>query len=220
MSKIVVGELEGPSTTSNKITIASGSQLDLVGSAGTTTIDASDITTGSLSSTLTFPGRLGDLENLPGTGGFPPTANVWRESAVDDTSAGTIDDSGSPYTYWRKLDNEVDPHGLITLASNAVTITYTGTYCIIFQAGTHFRSGYCGTQLYDYSNTAVLATGPGGYNTGSDQSSFTPVGFYVGSIAAGTVLRIYGLSTNNNNYYWRSTPSDIFATMTIQLIGT
>ena len=66
ISKIVVAELEGPSTTSNKITIASGSQLDLVGSAGTTTIDASDITTGSLSSTLTFPGRLGDLENLPG----------------------------------------------------------------------------------------------------------------------------------------------------------
>ena len=48
MSKIVVAEIEGPSTTSNKITIASGSQLDLVGSTGTTTIDAADITAGSI----------------------------------------------------------------------------------------------------------------------------------------------------------------------------
>jgi len=50
MSKIVVAEIEGPSTTSNKITIASGSQLDLVGSTGTTTIDAADITAGDLPS--------------------------------------------------------------------------------------------------------------------------------------------------------------------------
>ena len=219
MSKIVVAELEGPSTTSNKITIASGSQLDLVGSAGTTTIDASDITTGSLSSTLTFPGRLGDLENLPGTGGFPPTANVWRENAGDDSAVAQIG-SGSPYTYWRKLDNEVDPYGLITLASDAVTITYTGTYSITFQAGVHFRTNYNGTQLYDYSNTAVLAASPGGFNSTDDKSAFTPVGFYEGSIAAGTVLRIYGLATVNNTFYWRSTTSDIFATMTIQLIGT
>jgi hypothetical protein len=48
MSKIVVGELEGPSTTSNKITIATGSQLDLVGSTGTVTLDAADITAGSI----------------------------------------------------------------------------------------------------------------------------------------------------------------------------
>ena len=50
MSKVIVGEIEGPSTTSNKITIASGSQLDLVGSAGTTTLDAADITAGDLPS--------------------------------------------------------------------------------------------------------------------------------------------------------------------------
>ena len=50
MSKIVVAEIEGPSTTSNKITIASGSQLDLVGSTGTVTLDAADITAGSLPS--------------------------------------------------------------------------------------------------------------------------------------------------------------------------
>jgi len=55
MSKIVVAELEGPSTTSNKITIASGSQLDIAGSPGGSgainlAVDGGDITTGTLSS--------------------------------------------------------------------------------------------------------------------------------------------------------------------------
>ena len=55
MSKIVVGEIEGPSTTSNKITIASGSQLDIAGSPGGSAainlaVDAGDITTGTLAS--------------------------------------------------------------------------------------------------------------------------------------------------------------------------
>jgi hypothetical protein len=53
MSKIVVGEIEGPSTTSNKITIASGSQLDIAGSPGGSgainlAVDGSDITTGTV----------------------------------------------------------------------------------------------------------------------------------------------------------------------------
>ena len=55
MSKVVVGEIEGPSTTSNKITIASGSQLDIAGSPGGSgainlAVDAGDITTGTLAS--------------------------------------------------------------------------------------------------------------------------------------------------------------------------
>ena len=55
MSKVIVGEIEGPSTTSNKITIASGSQLDIAGSPGGSgainlAVDAGDITTGTLAS--------------------------------------------------------------------------------------------------------------------------------------------------------------------------
>ena len=55
MSKVIVGEIEGPSTTSNKITIASGSQLDIAGSPGgaaaiNLAVDAGDITTGTLAS--------------------------------------------------------------------------------------------------------------------------------------------------------------------------
>jgi len=53
MSKVIVGEREGPSTTSNKITIASGSQLDIAGSPGGSgainlAVDGSNITTGTV----------------------------------------------------------------------------------------------------------------------------------------------------------------------------
>ena len=53
MSKVIVGEIEGPSTTSNKITIASGSQLDIAGSPGGSgainlAVAAGDITTGTI----------------------------------------------------------------------------------------------------------------------------------------------------------------------------
>ena len=53
MSKLIVKDLEGPTSTSNKIYIASGSQLDIAGSPGGSgainlAVDAGDITTGSL----------------------------------------------------------------------------------------------------------------------------------------------------------------------------
>ena len=53
MSKLIVKDLEGPSSTSNKIYIASGSQLDIAGSPGGSgainlAVDAGDITTGTL----------------------------------------------------------------------------------------------------------------------------------------------------------------------------
>jgi hypothetical protein len=53
MSKLIVKDLEGPSTTSNKIYIASGSQLDIAGSPGGSgainlAVDAGDITTGTV----------------------------------------------------------------------------------------------------------------------------------------------------------------------------
>ena len=156
MSKIVVGEIEGPSTTSNKITIASGSQLDLAGSTGTVTIDASDITTGALSSTLTYPGRLGDLEDLGGTGGFPPTALVWRDTGTSDDSAAGDVSTSAPYSWWRKLDNESDPFGIISLSGDIITITHAGEYAITFSTGCHFRALYTSAQIYNNSTSTVL----------------------------------------------------------------
>ena len=51
MSKIIVKDLAGPSSSSNKIYIASGSELDIANSSGTINlaVDAADITSGTLS---------------------------------------------------------------------------------------------------------------------------------------------------------------------------
>ena len=51
MSKLVVKDLAGPASTSNKIYIASGSELDIANSTGTINlaVDAADITSGTLS---------------------------------------------------------------------------------------------------------------------------------------------------------------------------
>ncbi len=51
MSKIVVKDLAGPASSSNKIFIASGSELDIANSTGTINlaVDAADITSGTLS---------------------------------------------------------------------------------------------------------------------------------------------------------------------------
>jgi hypothetical protein len=54
MSKLIVKDLEGPASSSNKIYIASGSQLDIAGSPGgaaaiNLAVDAGDVTTGTLS---------------------------------------------------------------------------------------------------------------------------------------------------------------------------
>tara|TARA_R110002020_G_scaffold109642_1_gene253656 strand:+ start:20 stop:634 length:615 start_codon:yes stop_codon:yes gene_type:complete len=53
MSKIIVKDLEGPASTSNKIYIASGSQLDIAGSPGgagaiNLAVDGGDITSGTV----------------------------------------------------------------------------------------------------------------------------------------------------------------------------
>lgn len=63
MSKVIVAALEGPSTTSNKITIASGSQLDIAGSPGGSgainlAVDAGDITTGTLANARLADGHV------------------------------------------------------------------------------------------------------------------------------------------------------------------
>ena len=50
MSKLVVKDLAGPASTSNKIYIASGSELDIANSTGTINlaVDAADIASGTL----------------------------------------------------------------------------------------------------------------------------------------------------------------------------
>ena len=70
MSKVIVGEIEGPSTTSNKITIASGSQLDIAGSPGgaaaiNLAVDASNVTTGTLTGSVVVDADIITTGTLP-----------------------------------------------------------------------------------------------------------------------------------------------------------
>ena len=63
MSKLIVKDLEGPASTSNKIYIASGSQLDIAGSPGgagaiNLAVDGGDITTGTLSNARLADGHI------------------------------------------------------------------------------------------------------------------------------------------------------------------
>ena len=63
MSKIIVKDLEGPSSSSNKIYIASGSQLDIAGSPGgagaiNLAVDGGDITTGTVANARLADGHI------------------------------------------------------------------------------------------------------------------------------------------------------------------
>ena len=63
MSKLIVKDLEGPSSSSNKIYIASGSQLDIAGSpdgasAINLAVDGADITTGTISNARLAAGNV------------------------------------------------------------------------------------------------------------------------------------------------------------------
>jgi len=214
VSKIIVDTIESTGTT---VTVNDNI------SAGTNSIEASTITgISTIASTVTFPGKLEELKDLPGTGGVSPTALVWRDSGTsDDTAAGTVS-STAPFTYWRKLDNESDPFGIISLSGDIITVTNAGKYAITFNSACHFRAAYVSSQLYNNSTSTVLATSPGGFVKTSDDPAggIAPTGFYVGTLAAGTQLKFYSLCSNDNTNFWTTTTSRLHAHVKIQLIGS
>ena len=215
MSKIIVDNIESTGTT-----VTVNDNL----SAGTNSIEASTITgISTIASTVTFPGKLEELKDLPGTGGVAPTALVWRDTGTGDDSAVSTVSGTAPYTYWRKLDNESDPFGIISLSGNIITITNAGKYAITFSTACNFRAAYVSSQLYNNSTSTVLATSPGGFvstETTDRAGGISPTGFYVGTLAAGTELKFYSLASTASSYYWAATPSRIHANVKIQLIGS
>ena len=60
MSKLVVKDLAGPASSSNKIFIASGSELDIANSSGTINlaVDAGDIASGTLANARLAAGHI------------------------------------------------------------------------------------------------------------------------------------------------------------------
>ena len=87
MSKIIVKDLEGPSSSSNKIYIASGSQLDIAGSPGgagaiNLAVDGGDITTGTVANA-----RLANGHILQAVTATLTTGESWAYNGVEAWSA-------------------------------------------------------------------------------------------------------------------------------------
>ena len=82
MSKIIVKDLAGPASSSNKIYIASGSELDLANSSGTVNlaVDAGDIASGTL-----------------GTGRFPSDSIVFTQYAEIGQDSTILADGGASF---------------------------------------------------------------------------------------------------------------------------
>jgi len=222
VSKIIVDTVESSGTT---VTVNDGLTSTGNINAGTNSITAGSITgVSTIASTVTFPGKLEELKDLPGTGGIAPTALVWRDTGTADDSAVADVSTSQPYSWWRKLDNESDPFGIITLSGDIITVTNAGKYAITFSTGCHFRTGYTSSQIYNVSTSTVLATSPGGFvNTSSTDyaGGVIPTGFWVGTLAAATQLKFYSLAYNGDNeYFWSAAGSRIFSSVQIQLLGT
>ena len=90
MSKLIVKDLEGPSSSSNKIYIASGSQLDIAGSpdgasAINLAVDGGDITTGTIANA-----RLANGHILQAVTATLTTAETWTYNGAEAwTAIGT-----------------------------------------------------------------------------------------------------------------------------------
>tara|TARA_R100000329_G_scaffold117833_1_gene97020 strand:- start:270 stop:884 length:615 start_codon:yes stop_codon:yes gene_type:complete len=82
MSKLVVKDLAGPASSSNKIFIASGSELDIANSSGTINlaVDAGDIASGTL-----------------GTGRFPSDSIVFTQFAEISADSTITADGGTTF---------------------------------------------------------------------------------------------------------------------------
>ena len=84
MSKIIVKDLAGPASSSNKIYIASGSELDIANSSGTINlaVDAGDIASGTLANARLADGHILQVVQTVKSDVFSGTSN---ESEVDIT---------------------------------------------------------------------------------------------------------------------------------------
>jgi len=79
MSKIIVKDLAGPASSSNKIYIASGSELDIANSSGTINlaVDAGDIASGTLSNARLAAGTIVQVKYAKKTDTFSTTSTSY-----------------------------------------------------------------------------------------------------------------------------------------------
>jgi hypothetical protein len=79
MSKLIVKDLAGPASSSNKIYIASGSELDIANSTGTINlaVDAADIASGTLSNARLAAGTIIQVKYAKKTDTFSTTSTSY-----------------------------------------------------------------------------------------------------------------------------------------------
>ena len=95
MSKIIVKDLEGPSSSSNKIYIASGSELDIANSSGTINlaVDAADIASGTLANARLADGHILQVKYAKKTDTFSTTSTSYVD--ITDLSVSITPSSTS-----------------------------------------------------------------------------------------------------------------------------
>ena len=215
MSKLVVKDLEGPASTSNKIYIASGSQLDIAGSpdgasAINLAVNGSDITSGTITAA-----RLPSMDITTSTGDVTITGALPSTITFAGAKAPTVyykDQSTTESSYAGGTTWVATGHGFYH------AFTSGKTYIVAFDLNTYnLANGYEGNcwgiqQLYtDTGSTTIPASGtttlPGTSQTitldgnlGMNGQGATNGSYAVGNYAMHTTLPFAGTGTTDVMY--------------------
>jgi hypothetical protein len=139
MSKVIVGEIEGPSTTSNKITIASGSQLDIAGSPGGSgainlAVDGGDITTGTVANARLAAGHVVQVVTGTMAGGTSTTStgafiDIGCEVTITPQVSGNkilITTNWNPRVF-APVGNDATGYGRLLVGTTSLSSIYIGS---------------------------------------------------------------------------------------------
>ena len=214
MSKIIVKDLEGPASTSNKIYIASGSQLDIAGSpdgasAINLAVNGSDITSGTITAA-----RLPSMDITTSTGDVTITGALPSTITFAGAKAPTVyykDQSTTESSYAGGTTWVATGHGFYH------AFTSGKTYIVAFDLNTYnLANGYEGNcwglqVLYTDTNStsipaAASTTLPGTSQTitqanlGSNGQGATNGGWAVGNFATHMTLPFSGTGTTDVFY--------------------
>ena len=183
MSKIIVKDLAGPASSSNKIYIASGSELDIAGSSGTINlaVDASDIASGTLTNARLADGHILQVVQTVFTGMFDSTTTgTW--TAVTGMSASITPSS---------TDSKI----LIMVQSSSGCSTSTSNV-----SHTIYRGGTTALYLGDAAGSRIRV-GAGLANPGAwAQANFSLIYLDSPSTTSATTYQLY---SQGQNATWR-----------------
>jgi len=174
MSKIVVKDLAGPASSSNKIYIASGSELDIANSTGTINlaVDAGDIASGTLANARLATGHILQVVQTTFTGMFESTSTSY--TAVTGMSASITPSSTSSKV-------------LIIVQSSAGNTTSTANSSFTIYRGST-TALYEGAAAGSRKQAGAAVSNPGTWN----QAQFSLVFLDSPSTTSATTYNLYG----------------------------